>query len=168
MSKTNKQNKKLNLLTLSAPEKSLEKHPSMKTFFNQVKEKEEEETNCKYNNDNININNDNFNIHIIEPKDIEEEKEEDKSKNENINIKINIIECEHKLYDGKDTFYLESKSNGKYNINKFILKNNVSKPLIYGFADNQKKLDEKITKQIYQRKKYNIIEKNFDGFLKNK
>ena len=152
---SNASNSKLNFLSINNQEKSLEKHPSMKTFFNQVKEKEEKEEN----NDILNI--------------IQSEEEEkldninNKTDNININIKINIIECEHKLSDGKETFFVETNNNpNNYNNSKFYKKNNDIKPLNYEFTEKQKKFDAKITKQIYQRKQYNIIEKSFEGLLK--
>ena len=144
MAKTS--NSELHFLSLKNPEKSLEKHPSMKTFFNQVKEKEA---------NNIIINN------------IQSEEEE---KLNNINrktkITISILECENKLNDGKDTFFIEA-NNISYNNQKLYKKNkNTIKPLNYEFTEKQKKLDAKITKQIYQGKNYSIIEKNFNGLLK--
>jgi len=144
---------KLKFLNLNNQEKSLEKHPSMKTFFNQVKEKEEKEAN------NI--------INVLQSEEVEEEKIDNIDKTENINIKINIIECEYKLSDGKDTFFMETNNNNnECNIdNNTYKKINDIRPLYYGFSKNQKKLDAKITKQIYQGKNYNIIEKNFDGML---
>ena len=150
MAKTS--NSELHFLSLKNPEKSLEKHPSMKTFFNQVKEKEEKEAN------NIIINN------------IQSEEKEKLNninrKTKNINITINILECENKLSDGKDTFFIEA-NNISYNNQKLYKKNkNAIKPLNYEFTEKQKKLDAKITKQIYQGKNYSIIEKNFNGLLK--
>ena len=143
---------KLKFLSLNNQEKSLERHPSMKTFFNQVKEKEEKEAH------NI--------INVLQSEEVEEEKIDNIDKTENINIKINIIECEHKLSDGKDTFFIETNNkNNKCNVNNAYKMNGAIKPLNYGFTKNQKKLDAKITKQIYQGKNYNIIEKNFDGML---
>ena len=144
---------KLKFLSLNNQEKSLEKHPSMKTFFNQVKEKEEKEAN------NI--------INVLQSEEVEEEKIDNIDKTENINIKINIIECEYKLSDGKDIFFMETNNNNnECNIdNNTYKKINDIRPLYYGFSKNQKKLDAKITKQIYQGKNYNIIEKNFDGML---
>ena len=144
---------KLKFLNLNNQEKSLEKHPSMKTFFNQVKEKEEKEAN------NI--------INVLQSEEVEEEKIDNIDKTENINIKINIIECEYKLSDGKDTFFMETNNNNnECNIdNNTYKKINDIRPLYYGFSKNQKELDAKINKQIYQGKNYNIIEKNFDGML---
>ena len=148
---------KLNFLSLNNQEKSLEKHPSMKTFFNQVKEKEQKEKNEEKDNNIINI---------IQSEE-EEKLDNINNETENINIQINIIECEHKLSDGKDTFFIDTNNNIINYMNKKVYKNNNDiKPLNYEFNEKQKKLDSKITKQIFQRKDYNIIEKNFDGMLK--
>ena len=164
MSKTPKIKGKL--LCLDKKEKNLANHPSMKSFFNQVKEKEE---NLNDNNKNLNMFK-NPNINIIQVEDNVEEDEKIENNREKNNLKINVIECEHKLSDGKDTFFVESnKDNIKYNINNinYIFKKcNNSKPLNYELTEKQKILDEKITKQMNQGKDYDIIEKNFDGLLK--
>ena len=145
-------NSKLHFLSLNNPEKSLEKHPSMKTFFNQVKEKEDKKAN------NIIIN------HIQSEE--EEKLDNINPNNKNINITINILECEHELSDGKETYFIET-NNISFNSQKIYKKNNsVIMPLNYEFTENQKQLDAKITKQIIQGKKYNIIEKDFKGLLK--
>lgn len=166
MSKTPKTKGKL--LCLDKQEKSLAKHPSMKSFFNQVKEKEEN-LNNNIKNTNI-INNPNINIIQIEDEEDEEEKQIIGNNKEKEDIKINVVECEHKLSDGKDNFFVETnKDNIKYNIDNinFVFKRNSNtKPLNYGLSEKQKKLDEKITKQMKQGKDYNIIEKNFDNLLK--
>ena len=152
MSKTS--NSQLKLLSLKKEEQNLEKHPSMKTFFNQIKEKKEFEKN---NNNNINI------MEIVEDEDEEINNNNDIKKNNN--IKINIIECEYKLKDDKETFFVEANNNKSviYNIYKNKINN---KALNYELTKNQKKLDEKITKEINEGKEYNIIEKNFVGLLK--
>ena len=152
MSKTS--NSQLKLLSLKKEEQNLEKHPSMKTFFNQIKEKKEFEKN---NNNNINI------MEIVEDEDEEINNNNDIKKNNN--IKINIIECEYKLKDDKETFFVEANNNKSviYNIYKKKINN---KALNYELTKNQKKLDEKITKEINEGKEYNIIEKNFVGLLK--
>ena len=152
MSKTS--NSQLKLLSLKKEEQNLEKHPSMKTFFNQIKEKKEFEKN---NNNNINI------MEIVEDEDEEINNNNDIKKNNN--IKINIIECEYKLKDDKETFFVEANNNKSviYNIYKKKINN---KALNYELTKNQKKLDEKITKEINEGKEYNIIKKNFVDLLK--
>ena len=79
---------------------------------------------------------------------------------------INIITCDHKLIDDKDTFFVQANENS--NKKRIENKNNlkIKKSIFYEFNDEQKKLDKKITNLMEDGKDYKIIEKQFQGLLK--
>ena len=142
---TNKVSRKR--LALIKEDPSVIKHPSIKNLLNQINNPEP----IPFIN-NINVNNINQ-IHYD-------------NKNLQTNMGINIITCEHKLIDDKDTFFVQAKENS--NKKRIENKNNlkIKKSIFYEFNDEQKKLDKKITNLMEDGKDYKIIEKQFQGLLK--
>ena len=142
---TNKVSRKR--LALIKEDPSVIKHPSIKNLLNQINNPEP----IPFIN-NINVNNINQ-IHYD-------------NKNLQNNVGINIITCDHKLIDDKDTFFVQANENSskKRIENKNNLK--IKKSIFYEFNDEQKKLDKKITNLMEDGKDYKIIEKQFQGLLK--
>lgn len=145
-------------LGINKPEISLQRHPSVKSLFPEVDEPSKE---YPYINNNNQIKNPSSKIH-------------------NYNFrKINIIPCEYKLFNNNETFFIHAnpeendfccENNGiqmKYeDENNYKNMNGISKPLIYGFNEEQNELDRKITEQMAKGKDFNYIEKSFRGLLK--
>ena len=156
MSKTpslNYNNKRLGLLK---PEINLQKHPSVKSLFQTNDTKEKKEQNIIEQNTNfLSVNNvkDNL-INTIKNKST---------------IGINIISCDHKIIDDKETFFIEQniENNLKNDKESSNIKIKIT-PLKYEFNENEKKLDALITKQMAKGEEYKIIEKNFIRLLKVK
>ena len=142
---TNKVSRKR--LALIKEDPSVIKHPSIKNLLNQINNPEP----IPFIN-NINVNNIN-------------QKHYD-NKNLQTNVGINIITCDHKLIDDKDTFFVQANENS--NKKRIENKNNlkIKKSIFYEFNDEQKKLDKKITNLMEDGKDYKIIEKQFQGLLK--
>ena len=151
MSRKPSLNKKSKKLCLLKPVIDLQKHPSVKSLFkiNDAKEQDfkEQKTNFIFNN--------NDEVNLIEIK-----------KNKT-NIGINIISCDHKIIDDKETFFIEKNIEDNL-INEKKGSNIKIIPLKYEFNENEKKLDALITNQMAKGKGYKIIEKNFTGLLKVK
>ena len=151
MSRKPSLNKKSKKLCLLKPVIDLQKHPSVKSLFkiNDAKEQDfkEQKTNFLFNN--------NDEVNLIEIK-----------KNKT-NIGINIISCDHKIIDDKETFFIEKNIEDNL-INEKKGSNIKIIPLKYEFNENEKKLDALITNQMAKGKGYKIIEKNFTGLLKVK
>ena len=131
-----------------AKDSNIERHPSVKNLLNQINNPEPIPINNYKINNNILISTDNEN-----------------SQKSNINIGINIIPCEHKIVDEKESFFIES------NENNHILKNsmnklNIPKPSFYTLNEEQQKLDKKITNLMEEGKDYITIEKQFKDVLK--
>ena len=149
MSKTPIATKKLSLnrLAVIKEDSSVNKHPSVKNLINQMNNPEPIPSSF-INNINV-INNENLS-----------------NKNLQSNIGINIITCEHKIIDDKDTYFVQANENK--NKKKMEKKNNkkIKKSIFYEFNDEQKKMDKKITNLMEEGKDYKIIEKQFQGLLK--
>ena len=133
-----------------AKDPNIERHPSVKNLLNQINNPEP----ISINNYKINNNN---NISI--PTDNEN------SQKSNINIGINIIPCEHKIKDEKETFFIEADVNNKI-LNNSVNKLNIPKPSFYMLNEEQRKLDKKITNLIEEGKDYIMIERQFESVLK--
>ena len=153
MSRKPSLNKKSKKLCLLKPVIDLKKHPSVKSLFkiNDAKEQDfkEQKKNFIFNN--------NDEVNLIEIK-----------KNKT-NIGINIISCDHKIIDDKETFFIEQniENNLKNDKESSNIKIKIT-PLKYEFNENEKKLDALITKQMAKGEEYKIIEKNFIRLLKVK
>lgn len=138
---SNKKSKNRLFLTKDS---SVERHPSVKNLLNQINNPEPLPTN---NIISISTNNEN-------------------SQENNINIGINIIPCEHKIKDEKETFFIESNENNNNIINNSINNIKIVKPSFYTLNEEQKKLDKKITNLMEEGKDYSTIEKQFKDVLK--
>lgn len=168
---TLKSRKRLGLLK---QEINLQRHPSVKSLF---PETEEKSLINSINNQNSNNNKATLSFPVFS------------SETQSYNFKrINIITCEHKL-NNNETFFIKANPeevnndssiiNNKINIDikndevkidkdkkRNSNKLNISKPLIYGFTEEQKKLDLKITNDMAKGKEYRIIENSFKEMLK--
>ena len=138
-------------LSLIKEDASVSKHPSVKNLLNQMNNPEP----IPLINNNIAIDNDKNNNQINYD-----------NTNLKTNIGINIITCEHKIIDDKDTFFVQTNENN--NKKKLSLRNslNIKKSIFYEFNDEQKKVDKKITNLMEKGKDYKAIEKQFQGLLK--
>lgn len=152
-------------LGLLKPEINLKRHPSVKSLFPDMDETSQYSEITNSTNE-INRN------HCSS------------SKNSSFSFKkITIISCDYKLSNENDTFFIEANDenencndNYKYNFyidddniddnNNFNKINKMSKPLFYGFTEEQKQLDKKITGEIKKGNNYLSIEKSFKGLLK--
>ena len=151
MSKTPGLNNTHKRLGLPKPEISLQKHPSVKSLFksDDTKEKNDIEQNTNFLFGN---NAEDSSINIQKNK---------------TNFGINIISCDHKIMNDKETFFIEQ--NIENNLPNEKERSNIKIiPLKYEFDEKQKKLDALITKQMAKGEEYKIIEKNFIGLLKVK
>ena len=108
----------------------------------------------------------------------ENDKEDNKDKKEKIRtMSVQINRVEEKIVDNKDTFFVQMNDYEEKQQRKEIIKKKIasqknlnknSKPLTYGFNDNQKKFDKDITEAMSKGKEYNEIEGKFAGQLKKK
>ena len=184
-----------NRLGLNLFEANLKRHPSVKGLFDEdgnmkcpkdskneylllnIDNKSEKESNDTSNNEN----DEKDKIKEIEKEcenTNENEKEDNKEKKEKIRtMSVQINRVEEKLVDNKETFFVEMNDDEEKLQRKEIIKkkigshknlNNNSKPLIYGFNDNQKKFDKDITEAMSKGKEYNEIEGKFANQLKKK
>ena len=150
MSKTSSLNYKKKGLGLLKPEISLQRHPSVKSLF---KINDAKEQNIIEQNENFFFNN-----NFVNPVNIQKNK---------TNIGINIILCEHKIIDDKETFFISQNIENNL-LNENVRSNIKTIPLKYEFDEEQEKLNTLITNQMAKGEGYKIIEKNFIGLLKVK
>ena len=187
MSKQNDGTK--NRLGLNLFEANLKRHPSVKGLFDEdgnkksPKDSKDEFFILNIDNKSEKESNDTSNNEIDEKDKIKEvekecEKEDSKEKGEKIHtMSVQINRVEEKLVNNKDTFFVEMNDDEEKQQRNQILKKNIgsnkninknSKPLNYGFNDNQKKFDKDITEAMSKGKEYNEIEGKFANQLKKK
>ena len=179
-----------NRLGINLFEANLKRHPSVKGLFDEdgnmkspkdskdellllnIDNKSEKESNDTSNNEN----DEKDKIKEIE-KEYEKENENKEKKEKIRTMSVQINRVEEKLVDNKDTFFVEMNYDEEKKQRKEIIKkkigshknlNNNSKPLSYGFSDNQKKFDKDITEAMSKGKEFNEIEGKFAGQLKKK
>ena len=139
-------------LGLVKEDTSVDRHPSIKNLINQMNNPEPINSN---NLLNINNFNNNFDENMI-----------DNNKNDN-KIGINIITCDHKISNEKETFFMEAdekKDPQLLETRKNQLK--INKPIFYELSEEQKQIDKKITNLMEEGKDYKVIEDQFKGMLK--
>ena len=182
-----------NRLGLNLFEANLKRHPSVKGLFDEdgnmksptdsknellllnIDNKSEKESNDTSNNEN----DEKDKIKEIEKEyEKENDKEDNKDKKEKIRtMSVQINRVEEKIVDNKDTFFVQMNDYEEKQQRKEIIKKKIgshknlnknSKPLTYGFNDNQKKFDKDITEAMSKGKEYNEIEGKFAGQLKKK
>ena len=142
-------------LGLIKEDSSVERHPSIKNLVNQMNNPEPIKPNNFLSINNINNNfgenlvNNNFN-----------------NKNDT-KIGINIITCDHKISNEKDTFFVEANEKKQSQLLE-TRKNQLSikKPIFYELNEEQKQFDKKITNMMEEGKDYQTIEDQFKGMLK--
>lgn len=175
-------------LGLMKKEINLQRHPSVKSLFSEIDTITKDDSNNYIANEinTINIinsisssknNNHNFKrINIITC-------EHKLNNNETFFIKVNPEESESNNDNSKKTNnnnidnlaniniqYDEPKTNAT---NKNNIKNNsnklkLNKPSFYGFSDQQKDFDKRITDSMAEGKDFTYIENSFKGLLKTK
>ena len=147
--------KKLNIERLEA---SLIRHPSVKSLF-------DDKGNPKTPSNDSNNKNDiyKFNIKNNEEKDDEELRPRTKSE---ANVFIKIDKVEHKIVDNKESFFVDSGKTNNIISNSTKVIN--QRPAMYKFSNEQKELDDIVTKDMSEGKEYGVIEKKFLSLLKNK
>ena len=149
-------------LSIIKEDLSIKRHPSVKNLLNQIDNPEPP----KFNSNLINIiasNNDD----LIENGSENENKEKVLTPT---NLSINIIECEHKIINDEDTFFIETvpveKDNSDINLDNRNNKLMINKPLFYELSEEQKQFDKRITNLMVEGKDFETIEKQFQGILK--
>ena len=186
-----------NRLGLNLFEANLKRHPSVKGLFDKdgnmkspkdsknellllnIDNKSERESNDTSNNEN----DEKEKLKELEKEyekeyDKDDNKEDNKEKRDKMHtMSVQINRVEEKLVDNKDTFFVEMNDDEEKEQRKEIIKKKIgsnkdlnknSKPLSYGFDDNQKKFDKDITEAMSKGKEYNEIEGKFAGQLKKK
>ena len=132
-------NKKNNFLSFSPF--TLQRHPSAK-HLNKSQEKSEKSEKC------------------FTDLSIPQIKDNDQSKSKE-NIQIGIDQVEHKIYSISENFYIKNEnpvSKSSFQKKKTISQKNLS---VYGFTEEQLKIDEIITKKMQNGKDFKDIETNF-------
>ena len=143
-------------LSLMKEDTSVDRHPSIKNLVNQMNNPE---PIIPSNLLNVNNFNNNFDENLFNNNNFS-------SKNDN-KISINIITCDHKISNEKETFFMEAdekKDPQLLETRKNQLK--INKPIFYELSEEQKQIDKKITNLMEEGKDYKVIEDQFKGMLK--
>lgn len=144
-------------LDINRIEASLIRHPSVKSLF-------DDEGNQKIPSNDINKNN--LYIFNIKNNDIKDDEDIMPKTKIETNVFVKIDKCEHKIVDNTETFFVDSGI--KNNVVSKSTKTIIEKPAMYRFSNEQKELDDEVTKDMSEGKDYEIIEQKFLGLLKNK
>ena len=145
-------------LSIEPLKANLIRHPSVKSLF-------DDNGNQKIPSNETNNSNELYTFNI-KNSDIENDEEIKQKTNIETNVLIKIDKCEHKIVDNTETFFVDTGvtnpviSNSTKNINE--------KPAMYKFNNQQRELDDEVTKDMSEGKDYEIIEQKFLGLLKNK
>ena len=159
MFKTPNNPNKRSRLSIDRVEANLNRHPSVKSLFDEMGNKKTPSDDFDSNNKN-----DLYSCSI----------EYNNERNSNIKSEcflIKIDKCDHKILDEKESFYVEADPSNIENneiLNKVNNSKKIVRPLIYQFNDSQKKFDAEVTKEMAEGKDYKLIEQKFLSALKKK